>query len=72
MVLGLNEPAGRVRSSGGGVFRDVALHRQAGPPSPPPGPPVTRGPSFLLLWIIVAWLLAAGAVLVVLMLETRL
>ncbi|MFF5247964.1 hypothetical protein ACFY3V_27055 [Streptosporangium sp. NPDC000095] len=63
-------PAGPPSGSGHGrpIYREEALRRHADSRAAAKMPLVISGPSFLLLWIVVAAVLAAGATLITLVL----
>ncbi|WP_432928115.1 hypothetical protein ACQPZZ_01205 [Microbispora sp. CA-135349] len=60
------EPGGPVPGQARGAFREEALRRHAVRNRGPRVPVALRGPSFLMLWIAVAVLAAAGVVVAVL------
>ncbi|WP_283135121.1 hypothetical protein [Rhizohabitans arisaemae] len=55
----------------GGLFREEAIRHAAGSRAATRMPLMISGPSFLLLWIVVAALVASGAILAVLLLDLR-
>ncbi|MEU3165268.1 hypothetical protein [Streptosporangium sp. NPDC006930] len=65
-----SSPAGPPSGSGHGrpIYREEALRRHARSRAAARMPLVISGPSFLLLWIVVAAILAAGATLITLVL----